>query len=193
MASFHYLVGDRIDPHLTYEDYCALPEDGRRYQLIGGDLDVTPAPSSTHQRVSRNLEFDLVLHVRRNKLGAIFDSPIDVILAPDMIVQPDIAFVARDRLSIITERGIEGAPDLVIELLSPRTRRLDRTTKMRIYAQFGVRECWLVDPDVSTVEVFQLTNGAYLLVQAASGKETVHSPLFPGLELALEPIFAQDT
>lgn len=192
MSSIQGRIGERIDPHLTYEDYCALPEDGRRYQIIGGILDVTRAPTSTHQRVSRNLEFLLLDHVRRNSLGALFDAPVDVILAEDTVVQPDIVFVSREHLSRVAERGIEGPPDLVVELLSPRTRRLDRTTKMRVYAQCGVPECWIVDPDARTFEVFKLNAGAYFLAQAASGDESVRSDLFPDLTIPLPPLFAPD-
>jgi Uma2 family endonuclease len=192
MTPSKYVVGERVEPHLTYEDYCALPEDGRRYQLIEGDLDVTPAPSATHQRVSRNLEFFLTEHIRRHRLGAIFDAPIDVLFAPDTVVQPDIVFITRERLSVVTERGVEGPPDLVVEILSPKTRRIDRTVKMRVYARFGVRECWLVDPEALSFEIFKLSGGAYLLAQAASGKETASSELFPGLTLALDQIFAPD-
>ena len=169
-----------------------MPEDGRRYQLIEGDLDVTPAPSATHQRVSRNLEFFLTDHIRRHRLGVILYAPIDVLLAPDTVVQPDVVFVSRERRSLVTERGIEGPPDLVVEVLSPKTRRLDRTTKMRVFARFGVRECWLVDPEAQTFEIFTLSGSAYVLVQAASGSETASSDLFPGLTLSLEAIFAPD-
>jgi len=192
MGSSPYRVGERVEPHLTYEDYCAMPEDGRRYQLIEGDLDVIPAPSTTHQRVSQNLELILAYHIRGHRLGAIFHAPIDVLLAPDTVVQPDVVFVSRERRSVVTERGIEGPPDLVVEILSPKTRRLDRTTKMRVYARFGVRECWLIDPEAQSFEVFRLSGGAYVLAQAASGSETASSDLFPGLTLSLEAIFAPD-
>jgi len=185
-----YKVGDRVDLHLTYEDYCALPEDGRRYQIIEGDLDVTPVPSTKHQRVSRNLEFILVDHVRRHRLGEILDAPVDVILASDTVVQPDIVFVASERSSLVTERGIEGPPDLVVEILSPKTRRTDRIAKMRAYARFGVRECWIVDPDEQSLEVFSLAGGSYVLARAACGSEKVRSDLFPELTLALDELFA---
>jgi Uma2 family endonuclease len=187
-----HVVGELVEPRLTYEDYCALPEDGQRYQIIEGDLDVTPAPSASHQRVSRNLVIVLGEHVRRHRLGAVFDAPFDVLLAQDTVVQPDLLFVARERLSSVTERGLEGPPDLIIEILSPATRRLDRTRKMRVYARFGVRECWLVDPEAQSFEVFRLAGAAYVLAQASCGRETVSSELFPGLTLALEELFAPD-
>ncbi len=192
MGPSPYRVGERVEPHLTYEDYCALPEDGKRYQLIEGDVDVTPAPTTTHQRVSQNLESVLRDHVRRNRLGVLFHAPIDVLLALDTVVQPDIVFVSRERRSLVTERGVEGPPDLVVEVLSPRTRRLDRTTKMRLYARCGVREYWLVDPEAQSLEILRLSGGTYVLAQAASGMETTSSELFPGFTLALEAIFAPD-
>jgi Uma2 family endonuclease len=92
----------------------------------------------------------------------------------------------------VSERGIEGPPDLVVEILSPSTRRVDRTVKMRTYARFGVRECWIVDPEAQSFEIFRLTGGAYVLAQAACGNETTSSDLFPGLTLALDQIFAPD-
>ncbi len=192
MGPSPYRVGERVEPHLTYEDYCALPEDGKRYQLIEGDVDVTPAPTTTHQRVSQNLESVLRDHVRRNRLGVLFHAPIDVLLALDTVVQPDIVFVSRERRSLVTERGVEGPPDLVVEVLSPRTRRLDRTTKMRLYARSGVREYWLVDPEAQSLEILRLSGGTYVLAQAASGMENASSELFPGFTLALEAIFAPD-
>jgi len=192
MGPSAYRVGERVEPHLTYEDYCALPEDGKRYQIIEGNVDVTPAPSTTHQRVSLNLGSLLRDHVRRHRLGALYLAPVDVLLAPDTVVQPDIVFVSRERRALVTERGIEGPPDLVIEVLSPRTRRLDRTTKMRVYARLGVQEYWLVDPDAQSFEIFRLSGGAYVLAQAASGTESTSSELFPGLTMALEAVFAPD-
>jgi len=194
MGPSAYKVGERVEPHLTYEDYCALPEDGKRYQIIEGDVYVTPAPSTTHQRVSQNLESLLRDHVRRQRLGVLYHAPVDVLLAPDTVVQPDIVFVSRERRSLVTERGIEGPPDLVIEVLSPRTRRLDRTSKMRVYARFGVQEYWLVDPDpeAQSFEIFRLSGGTYALAQAASGTESTSSELFPGLAMRLEEIFAPD-
>ncbi len=136
-------VGDVVSPQLTYEDYCQLPPDGRRYQLVEGELFVTPAPATAHQRVSRNLEFVLIGHVKEHKLGVIYDAPIDVILDNQTVVQPDILFVSRERIELVSDRGIEGAPDLVVEILSPRTQKIDRTTKLRVYARAGVQHIWL--------------------------------------------------
>jgi Uma2 family endonuclease len=185
-------VGEAIELSLTYEDYAALPDDGRRYQLLEGEIDVTPTPSTRHQRISRNLEFLILLHINEHQLGALYHAPIDVILAEDTVVQPDILFVARERMSIVSERGIEAAPNLVVEILSRRTRRTDRTTKMRLYGRAGVQECWLVDADAQTVEVFALREGQYVLTAAQSGDETLHSDVVSGLTIPLRTIFADD-
>lgn len=176
----------------NYERYCALPEDGRRYQVLEGELDVTPAPSTFHQGISRNLEFALLQHVRKNKLGILLDSPVDVILSSDVVVQPDIVFVAQERASIVTKRAIEGPPDLVVEILSPWTRRTDRITKLPLYARFGVHECWLVDPEEKSMEIFSLSGNQYLLAATAYGNETIGSSLFPGFVLSLEEVFTPD-
>jgi Uma2 family endonuclease len=185
-------VGDRVDVRLTYDDYAALPNDGRRYQLIEGDLVVTPAPTISHQRISRNLQHIIVTQVKSQRLGAVFDAPVDVILAGDTVVQPDILFVSRARQEIIAERGVEGAPDLVVEILSDSTRTLDRTTKMRLYARAGVQETWLIDPGAETLEVFELEAGAYVLRAALKRGETHHSAMLGGLDVLLDDIFAPD-
>jgi len=103
---------------LTYEDYRALPEDGRRYELLEGEIQISPSPSTRHQRISRNLEVLLHLHVQQHGLGEILDAPVDVILDRGTVAQPDLLFVSTPRLAIISERGIEGPPDLAVEILS---------------------------------------------------------------------------
>jgi len=185
-------VGEPLVVRLTYDDYAALPDDGRRYQLLEGEIDVTPAPASSHQRISRNLEFALTSVVRARKLGAVYHAPIDVILGEQTVVQPDILFVRRERLGLVSERGIEGPPDLVVEILSPKTRRTDRTTKMRVYAKAGVGEVWLVDPEAVTVELFVLREGRYVLTEALGEGEWLRSPALPGLEIPLAEVFAAD-
>ncbi|HEV8324683.1 MAG TPA: Uma2 family endonuclease [Myxococcota bacterium] len=185
-------VGDLVNVHLTYDDYAALPDDGRRYQLFEGDLDVTPAPSPAHQRISRNLQLELMLHVRDQRLGAVYNAPIDVIVADDTIVQPDLVFLRREQLGLVSARGIEGAPDLIIEILSPKTARVDRTTKMRLYARAGVREYWIVDPDAAAVEVYALAERTFELAATAARGGQVRSPLLPELVLPVDAIFADD-
>jgi len=131
---------------LTYQDYLQMPDDRNRREILGGDLYVTPAPSPLHQRVLANLAEVLNQWVRARAIGKVFPSPIDVVLSQVDVVQPDLAYVSADRLQIVTGTGIQGAPDLVIEVLSRSTARLDRGHKMETYARFGVQEYWADRP-----------------------------------------------
>ncbi|MGH7898466.1 MAG: Uma2 family endonuclease, partial [Candidatus Binatia bacterium] len=136
-------TSERLPPGpLTYEDYAELPDDGKQYEILDGELFVSPAPVPRHQRVSRNLLRVLDDHVRGHELGEVLVSPIDVILAPTTIAQPDLLFIRTGRGAIVTERAVEGPPDLVIEILSPSSNRKDRTTKAAVYARFGVAHYW---------------------------------------------------
>jgi Uma2 family endonuclease len=177
---------------LTIDEYRELPNDGKRYQILDGDLDVAPAPGSRHQRVSRNLEFILVRDLHRRGTGIVHHAPIDVILSRHDIVQPDIVFVRRERRDIVTPADIEGAPDLVVEIVSPSTRRTDVLVKSRLYARCGVPLYWIVDPDIDRIETFRLEGGAYAPEAAALRPDVLRPPSFPGLEIPLEEIFAED-
>ena len=148
---------------LTYSDYAALPDDGRRYELHHGELSVTPAPGTRHQGAIVNLITLLNEHVRSRGLGKVFVAPTDCILSNVTVVQPDILYVATDRQAIISERGIDGAPTLVVEVLSPSTARLDRDWKMRLYAGHGVPYYWIVDPETRSIEAFTLAGAEYAL------------------------------
>ncbi|MEW6675939.1 MAG: Uma2 family endonuclease [Nitrospirota bacterium] len=121
----------------TYEDYLKTPED-ERYELIGGELLITPSPIPNHQRISRKLEFMLEKFVTENNLGEVFYAPCDVYLDEENVVQPDILFISKERLNIISEKNIQGAPDLVIEIISENTAYRDLVQKKRLYARFGV-------------------------------------------------------
>jgi len=167
---------------LTYRDYAALPNDGRRYEIHDGELSVTPAPGRTHQHVVLRLGAALDAHVFANSLGEVYIAPFDVILAETTIVQPDIVFVANERLAIFTERGAEGAPSLAIEVLSPSTAHIDRSTKLQLYVRSAVPYSWIVDPERRRIEVYRLVAGVY------DGPETfdddlVDVPPFDGLRL----------
>jgi len=148
---------------LTYEDYLSMPNDRNRYEILGGELVVTPSPSFGHQKVSRNLEFVLFAYIKQHNLGEIIDAPMDVILDETTVVQPDIIFIAKDRYGIIKKRGIEGSPDLLIEILSPSSLRFDKISKMQIYAKYGVKWYWIVDPHGKTLEEYKLEEGFYNL------------------------------
>ncbi len=154
-------VQKQHDVHgMTYAEYCLLPDDGNRYEVLEGDLVVSPAPNARHQDVIAELSVSLRVHAKAQGLGKVLWAPIDVILAPDTIVQPDILFVDRDRLDMIRE-NIYGPPDLCIEVLSPSTGGNDRNRKKDIYARYGVREYWIVDPYEETITVFTLRGNTY--------------------------------
>jgi Uma2 family endonuclease len=159
----------------TYEDYYALPDD-QRYEVIDGELlPMAPSPDSIHQRFSRALFRFLDAHVTSKKLGEIFYPPLDVVLDQENIVQPDLVFVGAAQAGIEERRGIFGAPELVVEILSPFSVRRDRQRKMRLYAQFGVKEFWIVDPGDYGIEVFTLKSGTYELLSKASERGKIRS------------------
>ena len=164
----------------TYQDYLYLPDDGSRYEVIWGELYMmTPAPSTQHQRILRDLGFVLWSYVQEHSLGEIFIAPCDLVMEPGATpVQPDILFIALDRLDIITERNVHGVPDLLIEILSPNNPRHDRVTKFDLYEQSGVAEYWIVDPEARTIEVFVLGQGKYsLLGRFGEGEKTTSKAL----------------
>lgn len=168
---------------LTYKEYEALPADGRRYEIHGGELSVTPAPSPQHQIIIGNLFIALSSHVKSRQLGSVLLAPLDVILSDTTIVQPDLVYLDPSRLGLISRRGVEGAPTLVVEVLSPATTLIDRTTKHQLYARHGVPYFWLVDPEGRMVEAFVLGPQGYSLAVRASGTEPLNPPPFPDIGL----------
>jgi Uma2 family endonuclease len=139
---------------LTYDEYLQFPDDGRRHEIIGGTHIMNPAPSPMHQYVSRHLQFQLYQQLELSGLGQVIDAPIDLQLSEWDVVQPDLVVVLNDNL-IITARGIQGIPDLIIEILSPSNSDHDRQLKLRLYEQAGVPEYWIVDPDEKAVYQYQ--------------------------------------
>jgi Uma2 family endonuclease len=173
----------------TYDDYAAIPDDGQRYEIVWGELYVMPAPSLLHQRIVLRLGALLYSLVARLGLGEVFVSPVDLKLAEDVTVQPDIVFVSREREAILTEANLSGAPDLVVEVLSPSTAAYDRATKGDVYAAFGVPHYWLLNPRGRSFEMYELCGGDYVLARHAAGEGTLESPLFPGLQIELRALF----
>jgi Uma2 family endonuclease len=172
----------------TYEDYALLPED-RRYEVIDGEPFLTPAPTTIHQVVKGRLKRLLDDIVDADNLGIVLDAPFDVVLSRYDVVQPDILFISAQRRTILGEKCAEGAPDLVIEVLSPSTETRDRVAKAKRYAAFGVREMWLVDPAAKTIEV--LLNSEEGFRRQALYDETgiVRSVVLPDLEFPAGPVF----
>lgn len=177
-----------VDTRLTYEDYCALPNDGKRYEIIDGELLVSPSPSTAHQRVLTNLTLFLASHVKRHALGEVFVSPFDVVFSRFDVVEPDLLYVSRDRAAIVTEKNVAGAPDLVVEILSESTEKIDRTAKLKLYARYGVKEYWIIDPVAVTAEIFRRQSEGLDAAEHLSRKDSLTSSLFPGFTLPLEQL-----
>jgi Uma2 family endonuclease len=169
---------------LTYRDYEALPADGRRYELHEGELSVTPAPGTRHQRVSGALHLLLSPYVATQGLGEVLYAPVDVILADTTIVQPDLVYLDPTRAHLVSDRGIEGPPTLVVEILSPSTTRNDRGIKAELYRRYDVPYYWIVDPEAGTIEAYGLAEGRYTLLARVSGGAAVSLPPFPDLAFA---------
>ena len=179
----------RTDIKYTYEDYAALPE-GAPYQLVEGELVMSPAPTVRHQRIIGNLHVLLDAWVRPRKLGMVLLAPVDVILSNEDTVQPDLVFVSNARRNRIAAEGIRGGPDLCVEVLSPHSRDMDRRTKRKLYARHEVLEYWIVDPEPRTIELYRLVENVESPAHTSRITETLSSPLFPGLTLALEDVFS---
>ena len=178
---------------LTYEDYVYFPEDGKRHELIDGEHFVTPVPLTKHQRISVNLAAAIHHHCQRTKGGRVFSAPMDVIFTETDVVQPDILYIAKDREHIITRENIQGAPDLIVEILSNSTRRRDERLKRNLYEQHGVKEYWIVDPELDSVKLFRLHEGRYDTPQELTTEQphaTLTTPLLPGFSLILSDLFA---
>jgi Uma2 family endonuclease len=170
---------------LTYEDYAALPDDGRRYELHEGELSATLAPGLSHQDILGNLFVILRGHVNARDLGKVFVAPVDCILESITVVQPDIVFVETARRSLMSERGIEGAPTLVVEVISPSTGAIDRRRKLQLYARYAVPYYWIVEPPARTIEAHALARGRYEQAGVLSG--ATPASLLPFGDLILAP------
>lgn len=179
---------------LTAADYQRMTPEfgmGPRYQLVEGELLQMSAPNRFHQEISINLCLLIGNHIRQNRLGVLYASPFDVYLDDNNVFQPDLVFVSRERAAVLVPEGIAGAPDLVIEILSPSTAALDRRQKRRGYARVGTGELWLIDPEKRTVELYELRQNAEhpALVLDLAEEGIIESACFPGLRIALSDIF----
>ena len=174
---------------LTYEDYAALPNDGKRYEIFDGELYVNPAPNMKHSLVTGNLYRALWNFVHEHRLGYVFFAPFDVVLSDIDVAEPDVLFVSNERKHLLTKLNLRGAPDLAIEVLSPGTRSYDQTVKFKRYGLLGVAEYWIVDPGEEWVKIYRSTGDAFASVEVS---DPITSPLLPGLALPLSEVFATD-
>jgi len=174
----------------TYEDYALLPEDGKRYEVIRGELYMSAAPRPLHQRVVTRLCYFLEGFLENSDIGTAYVAPIDVIL-PRKIgdpVQPDIVVIHRESLHIIDELNIQGAPDLVVEVMSPSNPAHDRRLKYDLYAEAGVQEYWIIDPHNRSVEIHVLNYGNYEQLGKWGEGETARSVVLKAFSVPVEEI-----
>jgi Uma2 family endonuclease len=177
---------------LTYDDLVAMPDNGLRRELIDGELYVTASPNRKHQSIVVNLVYLLKAHLRATPIGRVFAAPFDVLLSQVDVVEPDLLYISKQReAEILSAKHVTGAPDLVVEVGSPSTRRVDERLKQRLYERFAVGEYWIVDPDLDAIKVFRLADGRYQRVHELSldAGDVLTTPSLPGLEMPLAEIF----
>jgi Uncharacterized protein conserved in cyanobacteria len=181
---------DRVkEGQVTYEIYAEMPDDGQRYEVIDGVLEMmSPGPSTSHQSIGGEMEYILKRSCKSDYI--ILHAPLDVILSQTNVLQPDLLMVHRSRTSIVSERGIEGAPDLVVEILSPGSRKRDKVVKSKVYAKHGVPEFWVVDATTKTLEQYRLSDiGQYDLLNLFGSEDFVVSDKLPCVSFQLSDIF----
>ncbi|MFC5407430.1 Uma2 family endonuclease [Cohnella soli] len=172
----------------TYDTYAEMPDDGNRYEVLNGTLEMMSGPNLVHQVVSGKLHFTLTQSCNSEYL--ILVAPLDVILSRTNVLQPDLVLIHRSRSDIVTFRGIEGAPDLVVEIISPGSRNRDKVRKMKIYAQHQVPEYWVIDPVSRTLEQYLLSGEAYIIGRLFEGDETVISERLPCISYSIAELFS---
>jgi Uma2 family endonuclease len=182
----------RAEPiRLTYEDFLNFPDDGRRHELVDGDHYVTPAPVLRHQEISGELLSALKNYLRAHPIGRVYAAPADVVLSDFDVVEPDLLFVSSERRGILRDQ-VHGAPDLVVEIVSPASRRADEVTKRHLYDRAGVHEYWIVDPEIDVVKIHRRQDDGRFPRVAELARENgdrLESPLFPGFTLPLADLF----
>ena len=182
----------------TYADLEAMDGDGKRYEILDGELFEMSAPTARHQRLVGKLYLWFCAQLEETKIARVYMSPLDVIMSPSRVVQPDVIVIRKERLSIVKER-IEGAPDLVVEILSPSNTKHDRVTKRRFYARNGIREYWIVDPEAQSIEVLELIPDG-LTYRAHGFYDTGDHDEFPSkargatlpIEIVIDALFRED-
>lgn len=182
------------DTRLTYDDFLLFPDDGKRHELIDGVHYVTPSPVLRHQQLLGRLYLAVGGFLEYHpEVGQAFLSPLDTVFSPWDVVEPDLVFVAADQLAILTEPNIQGAPALVVEILSPGTRKRDLGIKRQLFERWGVREYWVVDPKARDLSVYRrMADGTFPKVAqlSAGGETNLTTPVLPGFTMSLAKLFA---
>jgi Uma2 family endonuclease len=189
----HSIISQTLSPELlalrpqgtwTYDAYAALPDDGQRYEIVHGVLMVKePAPTTTHERISIALSSYLFMNLNLQGRGEVFHAPVDVELSPKNVFQPDVMVLLNDHLDRILEKRIYGAPDMVVEVISPSSKKIDQVLKYEAYQEARIPEYWIIDPKARTIEVFVLENDIYNSLGKFAGEQIVPSRIVPDLGL----------
>jgi len=176
---------------LTYEDFLLFPDDGKRHELIDGEHYVTATPNVKHQTIVMNLGAMIWNYLKQRPVGRAFFVPMDIVLSDYDVVEPDLQFISRARQAILTKQNVRGAPDLVLEVGSPSTRKRDETIKRRLYERFGVSEYWVIDPELDTIKVYRRVEERFVRIAELSleNGDVLTRPLLVGLEMPLSKIF----
>ena len=179
---------------LTYDDFLLFPDDGQRHELIDGEHYVTPSPNAKHQAIVMNISALIWTHLQQHPGGRVFTAPFDVVFSEFDVVEPDVLFISEARKNdVLTARHVRGAPDLVVEVGSPGTRKRDEMIKRRLYERYDVAEYWVVDPELDVIKVYRRSTAGYARVADLSCEngDVLSTPLIPGLEMPLSRIFKE--
>ena len=174
----------------TVEEYLQLDENPNQ-QLINGNLIMSPSPSLFHQQILKNL-FTVIDTLSKKSGDRTYFAPLDVFLDDHNVPQPDLVYVKQENKNKLSKRGVEGAPDLVVEIVSPSSSSIDRYEKKELYQKHKVKEFWIIDPGNLTLEIFQLVKYEYVLAQHLVADGKIKSPLLPKLAVDLAELFAEE-
>jgi Uma2 family endonuclease len=185
-------MAPQTSTRMTYQDFAGLPDNGKHYELIEGELVLNPSPVTRHQQIVRKIVVRLDLYFTDHGGGEVFVAPLDVVLADDVVLEPDLIVVRDERRSIVTDKNIQGAPNIVVEILSEGTRRRDEILKRKLYERFGIDEYWVVDPVIDVVKLYRRSGESFVRVAEISAEDggTITSPLLPGFALDVNDVFA---
>jgi len=173
----------------TAVDYREMPPGPPYYQLVEGELIMAPSPNSFHQNIAANIHLLLASHVKNHRLGKVLFAPLDVYLSDVTVLQPDVFFLSTGNLMLMRDDGVHGAPDLVVEIVSPSNGRLEMKRKRPLYAQHGVREEWLIVPELEQIHRYDFSVDVAKPVRVIDSHETFETPLFPGLVVSAAEVF----
>lgn len=172
----------------THSDLLAMPDDGKRREIIDGEFYVTPSPVNYHQKILLNLSFMFCKFLETHPFGEVRFAPLDVILSEYDVLEPDLLYISNEHKDYLQD-WVRGAPDLVVEILSPATEARDRGLKLKVYARYGVGEYWIVDPAARAIEVYRLASQGFLLATRCGKGSALETPLLPGFSLPIDTIF----